>query len=86
MCGPAATLAAVGSRLPLGIEPQSTGHDVRRDLGERTIVGERIGPQPDERVGDVDLELGCEHAGGLVDDVLEVSAGLHLGCEQPGGA
>ena len=55
-------VAAPGSRLLLGIEPQSTGHDVRCDLGERTIVGERMGPQPDECVGDADPELRGDHA------------------------
>ena len=39
-----------------------------------------------ERLPDADLELGGDHAGRLVHDVLEVGARLQLGGEPPGGA
>ena len=43
-----------------------------------------MGPQADEGLADADVELGGDHAGGLVHDVLEVGARLELGGQLAG--
>src|SRR3984885_1201854 len=48
-------------------QPQAARYDVAGDIGQLDVVDISIGPQPNERVGDVDVELLGEHAGGLVD-------------------
>jgi hypothetical protein len=49
-------LAAVSS------EPQAAGDDLVGQVAETQIVTERVGPQPDQRFCDTDVELGCHHA------------------------
>ena len=68
----------------LGVEAQRSGHHVLGDLGEGSVVAEGVGPQPDEGLADADVELGGDHARGLVHHVLEVGAGLQLGGELAG--
>jgi hypothetical protein len=46
-----------------------------------TVVAEGVGLQPDQGLADADLELGGDHARGLVHHVVEVSAGSQLGSQ-----
>ena len=68
-----------------GVEAQRSRHHVVGHLGEGTVVAEGVRPQPDEGLADADVELGGDHARGLVHDVLEVGARLQLGGQLPGG-
>jgi hypothetical protein len=52
-----------------------------RLLVRGAVVAECVRPQPDERLADADVELGRDHAGGLVHHRLEVRAGLQLSGE-----
>ena len=73
-----------GGPLASRIEAQRSGDHVLGDLSERTAVAEGVGPQSDERFGDADVELGGDHAGGLVHHIVEVGAGLQRGGQLPG--
>ena len=44
------------------LEPQGPRHHLLGDLGEGAVVAEGVGPQPDQRLADADLELGGDHA------------------------
>src|SRR5580704_1644663 len=54
-------------QIRIGSQPQAARYDVAGDIGQLNVVDISIGPQPNERVGDADVELLGEHAGGLVD-------------------
>jgi len=86
---PQGSIQLASSRLSVifvvGVEAQLPRYDVSGDVGERAVVAEGVRFQPDQRQADADTELGGDHAGGLVDDVLEVSARFQLGGELPGG-
>ena len=76
-------LTARGPSRRSGRRSAASGHHVSGDVGEGTVVAEGVGPQPDERLADADVELGGDHARGLVHHVLEVGARLQLGGERP---
>ena len=50
-----------------GVKTRRRFDDVVGDLGQRAVVGEGVGAQPDERVLGRDVELGQDQPGGLVD-------------------
>ena len=52
-----------------------------RDFRQRAVVAEGISPQPDQGVAHAYPELGGDHPGGLVHDVVEIGAGSHFGGE-----
>ncbi len=60
------------------IEPQSPADDVFGHLGKWTVVADREGPQSNEGLSEIDIELCGDHAGGLVHHVPEVGTRLQL--------
>lgn len=50
-----------------------------RETPVSAVVAERVGSQSDQGLTDGHVELGGDHAGCLVHDVLEVGVGLELG-------
>ena len=61
------------------VESEPSPYDVSGDLGEGTVVAERVRAQSDQRVADGHVELGGDHARSLMYDEVEVSAGCPAG-------
>ena len=59
-------------------EPQPSGDDVFGDVAKRTFVGEGVGAQTDQGLGDTDAELHRHGAGRVVHHEVQLGALLQL--------
>ena len=65
-------------------EAHSALDNVVGDVGETSVVSERVPAQPDHGLGKTDLELDGDHSRCLVHDVLEVGTSFEFGGQYTG--